>query len=108
MDNLINLLEENLQSNKSFDICKREIIKNHNKITIYYITGLCDLIQIENILQIISIKDFDDINSIIPHPQIEISNDISDITTKILRGLMVLIYDKCYIIDVRNYQTRGI
>ncbi|MDF2700656.1 MAG: stage sporulation protein [Haloplasmataceae bacterium] len=113
-------LNDKLGFDVSFDVGYREIFIKSKKVHIYYVTGLCDTNYIIELIKgflklgeddVYLHKDaFDIIHNHIVFQQVNIVEDMEEVITNVLAGLVAVIVDdfnKAFIIDVRNYPGRG-
>lgn len=102
----------------SFDLGFREIVLLKRPIQIYYVTGLCDSLVIQELLkELIEVNDRESNGRKLPeiienrllHQQVERSNTMDEAVDQMLSGLIVLFMDGekfAFVIDVRNYPGR--
>jgi len=114
------ILEDRLGSHKSFDIDNRELVVMNRKLQIYYVTGLVDtafVIELMSqllLLNSLPIKEnknvFHTIHNRLVHQQVELVNNVEEICTQVLSGLIAIVLEQeenGFIIDVRSYPGRG-
>lgn len=96
------MIDAYLRINESFDIGKREIIINEQKVTYYYVNGL---VNTEIILEIIKVMLE---KNVIATIQVEETNSIETFSTGVLSGLLgVYMNDKMILVDTRSYPSRS-
>ncbi len=103
----------------SFDVGCREFYIKNVKILIYYCNSLSDtLFIIELIKELLKLGEddvylnkqaFDIINNHLALHQVMVNDDLNQMMTSILSGLIVILVEDCtkgFIVDVRNYPGR--
>ncbi len=113
MDNYLLIkqtFEEKLGFGKSFDVGVRELKTENFELSLYYVSGLVNDIQIEIILNTLITKNQEFSPNLLPHQQVKVLDDYDAAVDEVLRGTIVIISadEKFYTIDTKNYPTRGI
>ncbi|TCO70198.1 spore germination protein [Marinisporobacter balticus] len=115
----LEILDEELGIEKSFDVVNREIIIGDKNASLLFIDGFAKddiMVFVMEILQNIDEKDFrrDAIKKLIkqkiPYLEVEASKDIEQIKFMILSGALAILLDgeeEGIILDVRTYPVRG-
>ncbi len=113
------ILEDKLGIGKSFDVGQREILVLGRRIQIYYVTGLVDSELIVDLMtQLLLLNSlpepghdvFQTIHNRLVHQQVSLVQNIEEICTSVLSGLIAIVVDdetEAFIIDVRSYPGRG-
>lgn len=102
----------------NFDIVNRSIILSNRDVNLYFVDGFVKDEIMEKIMEFLYGSTFDftkpiDIieKSFIPYVEVSISDQINDITTFVLSGMLAMIidgYDYAIMIDSRTYPVRSI
>ena len=111
--------DEKLQVNKSFDIINRTMKIGGKDSVIYFIDGFCKDDLMQKMLQFfvglkneeMSTTAADMIHDIVPHVEVETSDDWQYITHNVLSGVLLLLidgYDEGILIDSRTYPARSV
>ncbi|MBD1222661.1 spore germination protein [Virgibacillus halodenitrificans] len=102
----------------SFDLGFREITLLRKKVQLYYVTGLCDSVIIQEILEtLIQINDNEAnskklkeiVNNRLVHQQVEEVETMDEVVDNLLSGLIIVFVNGekiAFVIDVRNYPGR--
>ncbi len=114
-------LEEDLQSEKNFDIIKREIYIGERRAAYFYIDGFCKDMTTQKILEhlmklkkeeVDGVTDCDDfLKKNIPYIEATAVEEYSAAETAVLSGQFLVIIDsfaKGFLLDTREYPSRGI
>lgn len=113
-----NYMKTRLGIGVSFDLGFRELVLLKRNIQIYYVTGLCDSIIIQDLLkELVNLNDHEANSKKLPeiiknrliHQQVEQVKTMDEAVDQMLSGLIVLFIDGerfAYVIDVRNYPGR--
>ncbi|WP_200411237.1 spore germination protein [Virgibacillus salexigens] len=111
-------MEKRLGIGVSFDLGFREVVLLKRKVQVYYVTGLCDSIIIQDLLkELVNLNDHESNSKKLPeiienrllHQQVEKAKTMDESIDQMLSGLIVLFVDGekyAFIIDVRNYPGR--
>lgn len=112
-------MEERLGMGNSFDLGFRELIILKRKIQIYYVTGLCDTLFIQELMkELMEINDVESNHKKLPeiienrlvHQQVKRVKTMDEVADETLSGLIALTIDGerfAFIIDVRSYPGRS-
>lgn len=104
---------------KSFDVGIRKLVILDKEIHMYYVTGLCDIQYIIELLKELMYLDANErkksdvknqIENRLVHVQVEKTNVMEDAISKMLSGLIFILIDgeeEALIVDVRSYPGRG-
>lgn len=111
-------MEKRLGMDVSFDLGFREVILLKRKVHIYYLTGLCDSLIIQDLLkELVNLNDHESNSRKLPeiienrllHQQIQKVKTMDESVDQILSGLIVVFIDGekfSYVVDVRHYPGR--
>ncbi|SDH10182.1 stage V sporulation protein AF [Alteribacillus persepolensis] len=113
------ILKERLGIGTSFDVGVRKLDILGKEIQIYFVTGLCDIEYIIEILKELmdlearrrrtdNVKEA--IENHLTHVQVEYKETLEDCIVEMLSGLIFILVedeDEAFVIDVRNYPGRG-
>ncbi|KYG30715.1 spore germination protein [Alkalihalobacillus trypoxylicola] len=112
-------LKERLKLDRSFDVGVRELKILERKVCIYYVTGLTDNLYIIEILkELMNLESrnrktsdpFKAIKNHLTHVQVEETKSVNQAITHMLSGLIFIIvegYNEAFVVDVRQYPSRG-
>ncbi|MCM3760293.1 spore germination protein [Alkalihalobacillus oceani] len=115
------ILKERLGFDKSFDVGVRKLPVLDKEIQIYFVTGLCDIefiIEIMRELMLLdargrktpSVKVRQAIQNHLTHVQVEYTSSLDEAITRMLSGLIFILVegeDEAFVVDVRSYPGRG-
>lgn len=113
------ILTERLGIDQSFDVGVRKLTILSREIQIYFVTGLCDLQYIIEIMRELMfvesrIEEVENpkrvIKNHLTHIQVDEIDNIDDAITQILSGLIVIVIEgekEAFVVDVRSYPGRG-
>ena len=113
------ILKERLGVGVSFDVDVRELTIFEKKILIYFVTGLCDMQYVIEILrELMLVESRNDetenvrlaLQNHLSHLQVRYVNNMDDAITEILSGLIVIVVEgerEAFVVDVRSYPGRG-
>lgn len=114
----IKLLEDSLRVEFNFDMLKRDAIIGGHEAGFFFIDGFVQEDMVEKLMQFFySLKpeDLKDIDTFLkrgmPYTEIEKNGQLSDVITKYLSGVSVMIvdgFDECILIDCRTYPMRSV
>ncbi|AVQ99285.1 spore germination protein XA [Oceanobacillus picturae] len=111
-------MEKRLGMDVSFDLGFREVIILKRKVHVYYLTGLCDSIIIQDLLkELVNLNDHESNSKKLPeiienrllHQQVESVKTMDESVDQVLSGLIVVFIDGerfAYVVDVRHYPGR--
>lgn len=112
-------MKKKLGVGTSFDIGFREIILLKQKVQLYYVTGLCETpVIVELLKKLVSINEDETnknqltaiIKNRLVHQQVETHENLDDLMTELLSGLIVIFIDGediAFTVDVRSYPGRS-
>lgn len=113
-----NYLNEKLHVSESFDIVSRDVIIGGKNAVFYFVDGFCKDDLMQKLLQFLmglAPKDMPQnasgLNKLIPHVEVDLSQDFDKITKNVLSGVFAIIiegYDECILIDSRTYPARSV
>lgn len=114
-------LDEALRISKSFDLLSRRISFGGRPATLYFINGFLKDDLMEKVVQFLMSKKAEDFETaadtaafarlFLPNAEVSLSTNQSEIITRILAGMAVLLVDgftEAMILDVREYPTRSV
>lgn len=111
-------MEKRLGMDVSFDLGFREVIILKRKVHVYYLTGLCDSLIIQDLLkELVNLNDHESNSKKLPeiienrllHQQVESVKTMDESVDQVLSGLIVVFIDGerfAYVVDVRHYPGR--
>ncbi|WP_042223540.1 spore germination protein [Oceanobacillus manasiensis] len=111
-------MEKRLGMDVSFDLGFREVIILKRKVHVYYLTGLCDSIIIQDLLkELVNLNDHETNSRKLPeivenrllHQQVDRAKTMDESVDQMLSGLIVVFIDGekfSFIVDVRHYPGR--
>ncbi|WP_078578097.1 spore germination protein [Salipaludibacillus agaradhaerens] len=115
----ITFLTEQLRVEKNFDIIHHELIYGDRKFGLFFVDAFAkDLIMVNIMRELSTIKEEDLRHSptkylverVIPHIEVETSDDLEDVVTQILSGQAALVgegLDEVILLDIREYPARS-
>ncbi|QKS71032.1 spore germination protein [Paenalkalicoccus suaedae] len=113
------ILQDRLGIDKSFDVDKRSLFIHDVGIKLYFVTGLCDISHLIDILDKLMFVDSMErkkrdtkemMLNRLTHMQVELTDEYDTIIKQVLSGLVVILIDgesEALIIDARRYPGRG-
>lgn len=116
----IMLLETLLDIQKNYDIVRKELYTNDKRISFFFIDSFVKDDIVERIMEFLLKEDIvnslnEDISKFekecIPYIEVNKSDDISELTTFVLSGPLVLIVEgmqEALVLDARTYPMRGV
>jgi stage V sporulation protein AF len=111
-------MEKRLGMDVSFELGFREVIILKRKVHVYYLTGLCDSLIIQDLLkELVNLNDHESNSKKLPeiienrllHQQVESVKTMDESVDQVLSGLIVVFIDGerfAYVVDVRHYPGR--
>lgn len=115
------ILKKRLGFDKSFDVGVRKLPVLDKEIQIYFVTGLCDIEYIIEIMRELmlldargrktpSVKVRQAIQNHLTHVQVEYTSSLDEAITRMLSGLIFILVegeDEAFVVDVRSYPGRS-
>ncbi|MCM3714797.1 spore germination protein [Halalkalibacter oceani] len=115
------ILKKRLGFDKSFDVGVRKLPVLDKEIQIYFVTGLCDIEYIIEIMRELmlldargrktpSVKVKQAIQNHLTHVQVEYTSSLDEAITRMLSGLIFILVegeDEAFVVDVRSYPGRS-
>jgi len=119
-DENIDTLDRILNVKENFDIIKREMVINSQRVTMYYVDGFVTAAIMQKLMMhLTTVKDFGNgkegavekfIKNSIPSVEVDAAYDIDTIVTMVLSGCSVIFADGfgkgAVIVDARSYPAR--
>lgn len=107
------ILDEILGINHSYDINKRELMIGNKKAYLYFMPFLANSSEIIELFFGFYMTDKENysITNKIAHQSITLSKDLDFVSTSILEGLVAILVEdeeNIFVMDMRNYPSRGI
>lgn len=114
-------LKKRLGFETSFDVGVRTLSILDKQIQIYFVTGLCDIEYIIELMRELMLLDArnrktaptkvrEAIQNHLAHVQVEYTSSLDDAITQMLSGLIFILVDgedEAFVVDVRSYPGRG-
>ncbi|MET3684073.1 stage V sporulation protein AF [Alkalibacillus flavidus] len=112
------LLDE-LRVDQNFDVIHHQLVYGDHKIALFYVDGFANTYSLVETLKSLKHLEPDSLKrhpiktltqSIIPHQEVETSNDLEGIITQILSGQSAFIIEECdeaILVDTREYTIRS-
>lgn len=117
----VQALDTALRVSKSFDLVSRRLLCGSRRVNMYFINGFLKDDLMEKVVQFLMSKKAEDFQNaadtmefarrFIPNAEVSLSTDQSEIITRVLAGMAVLVvegFDEAMILDVRSYPSRSV